>query len=48
MGAVKKQRKQSPSNALRETQDNLTTAADRLGIHRNTLRRKIAEYGIEH
>jgi two-component system response regulator HydG len=34
--------------ALRETQDNLTMAAERLGIHRNTLRRKIAEYGIEH
>jgi DNA-binding NtrC family response regulator len=36
------------ARALRETQDNLTTAAERLGIHRNTLRRKIAEYGIEH
>ena len=34
--------------ALRETQDNLTMAAERLGIHRNTLRRKIAEYEIEH
>jgi two-component system, NtrC family, response regulator AtoC len=34
--------------ALRETHDNLTMAADKLGIHRNTLRRKIAEYGIEH
>jgi DNA-binding NtrC family response regulator len=34
--------------ALRETGNNLTVAADRLGIHRNTLRRKIAEYGIEH
>jgi len=34
--------------ALRETGDNLTMAAERLGIHRNTLRRKIAEYGIEH
>ena len=34
--------------ALRETQDNLTMASERLGIHRNTLRRKIAEYGIEH
>jgi two-component system response regulator HydG len=33
--------------ALRETGNNLTVAADRLGIHRNTLRRKIAEYGIE-
>jgi len=33
--------------ALRETHDNLTMAADKLGIHRNTLRRKIAEYGIE-
>jgi two-component system, NtrC family, response regulator AtoC len=34
--------------ALRETGDNLTMAAERLGIHRNTLRRKVAEYGIEH
>jgi DNA-binding NtrC family response regulator len=33
--------------ALRETGNNLTVAAERLGIHRNTLRRKIAEYGIE-
>ncbi len=32
--------------ALRETGSNLTMAAERLGIHRNTLRRKIAEYGI--
>jgi DNA-binding NtrC family response regulator len=32
--------------ALRETANNLTTAAERLGIHRNTLRRKIAEYGL--
>jgi two-component system response regulator AtoC len=36
------------ARALRETQDNLTMAAEKLGIHRNTLRRKIAEYGIEH
>jgi DNA-binding NtrC family response regulator len=34
--------------ALQETHDNLTMAAEKLGIHRNTLRRKIAEYGIEH
>jgi two-component system NtrC family response regulator len=34
--------------ALRETHDNLTLAAERLGIHRNTLRRKIADYGITH
>jgi DNA-binding NtrC family response regulator len=34
--------------ALRETGDNLTLAAERLGIHRNTLRRKVAEYGIQH
>ena len=33
--------------ALRETGGNLTIAAERLGIHRNTLRRKIAEYGLE-
>jgi DNA-binding NtrC family response regulator len=32
--------------ALAETGSNLTVAADRLGIHRNTLRRKIAEYGL--
>jgi two-component system response regulator HydG len=32
--------------ALVETGNNLTVAADRLGIHRNTLRRKIAEYGL--
>jgi two-component system, NtrC family, response regulator AtoC len=34
--------------ALRETANNLTLAAEKLGIHRNTLRRKIAEYAIEH
>jgi transcriptional regulator with PAS, ATPase and Fis domain len=34
--------------ALRETADNLTMAAERLGIHRNTLRRKMAEYAIQH
>jgi DNA-binding NtrC family response regulator len=34
--------------ALRETGNNVTVAADRLGIHRNTLRRKITDYGIEH
>jgi DNA-binding NtrC family response regulator len=33
--------------ALRETGRNVTLAAERLGIHRNTLRRKIAEFGIE-
>ena len=33
--------------ALRETGNNLTVAADRLGIHRNTLRRKISEYGLD-
>jgi transcriptional regulator with PAS, ATPase and Fis domain len=33
--------------ALRETGSNLTVAADRLGIHRNTLRRKISEYGLD-
>ena len=32
--------------ALAETANNLTMAAERLGIHRNTLRRKIAEYGL--
>jgi two-component system response regulator HydG len=32
--------------ALAETANNLTLAAERLGIHRNTLRRKIAEYGL--
>jgi DNA-binding NtrC family response regulator len=32
--------------ALAETGSNLTVAADRLGIHRNTLRRKIAEYEL--
>ncbi|HEX5724457.1 MAG TPA: sigma-54 dependent transcriptional regulator [Longimicrobiaceae bacterium] len=32
--------------ALAETGHNLTLAAERLGIHRNTLRRKIAEYGL--
>jgi two-component system, NtrC family, response regulator AtoC len=34
--------------ALRETGNNVTVAAERLGIHRNTLRRKITDYGIEH
>jgi DNA-binding NtrC family response regulator len=33
--------------ALRETANNVTVAAERLGIHRNTLRRKITDYGIE-
>ena len=32
--------------ALRETGSNVTVAAERLGIHRNTLRRKITDYGI--
>jgi two-component system, NtrC family, response regulator HydG len=32
--------------ALRETGQNLTLAAQRLGIHRNTLRRKLAEHGL--
>lgn len=32
--------------ALRETGSNVTVAAERLGIHRNTLRRKIQEYGL--
>jgi transcriptional regulator with PAS, ATPase and Fis domain len=34
--------------ALRETANNVTVAAERLGIHRNTLRRKITDYGIDH
>jgi len=34
--------------ALRETANNVTVAAERLGIHRNTLRRKITDYGITH
>jgi DNA-binding NtrC family response regulator len=33
--------------ALRETGKNVTLAAERLGIHRNTLRRKITDYGID-
>jgi transcriptional regulator with PAS, ATPase and Fis domain len=33
--------------ALRETGRNVTLAAERLGIHRNTLRRKIADYQID-
>jgi DNA-binding NtrC family response regulator len=32
--------------ALRETGSNLTLAAQRLGIHRNTLRRKLVEHGL--
>jgi two-component system, NtrC family, nitrogen regulation response regulator GlnG len=32
--------------ALRETGHNLSAAAQRLGIHRNTLRRKLDDYGI--
>ncbi|CAN5179182.1 sigma-54 dependent transcriptional regulator [soil metagenome] len=32
--------------ALRESDNNHTVAASVLGIHRNTLRRKLAEYGI--
>jgi DNA-binding NtrC family response regulator len=31
---------------LRETEGSINLAAERLGIHRNTLRRKIAEYGL--
>jgi len=33
--------------ALAETGGNRSAAADRLGIHRNTLRRKIGEYGLD-
>ncbi len=33
--------------ALRETGKNVTLAAERLGIHRNTLRRKITDYQID-
>jgi DNA-binding NtrC family response regulator len=33
--------------ALTETDRNQSVAAERLGIHRNTLRRKILEYGLE-
>ncbi|HEX2093898.1 MAG TPA: sigma-54 dependent transcriptional regulator [Longimicrobiaceae bacterium] len=33
--------------AIRQTGNNLTLAAERLGIHRNTLRRKMAEYGLD-
>jgi DNA-binding NtrC family response regulator len=32
--------------ALRETGRNYSLAAEMLGIHRNTLRRKIAEHGL--
>jgi two-component system, NtrC family, response regulator HydG len=32
--------------ALQETGQSLTAAAERLGIHRNTLRRKILDYGL--
>jgi DNA-binding NtrC family response regulator len=34
------------ARALRETGNNLSVAAQRLGIHRNTLRRKLADYGM--
>ena len=34
------------ARALRESGNNHTVAANVLGIHRNTLRRKLAEYGI--
>jgi len=34
------------ARALRETGGNHTRAAERLGIHRNTLRRKLARYGL--
>jgi DNA-binding NtrC family response regulator len=33
--------------ALRETGQNHTIAAERLGIHRNTLRRKLIQYGMQ-
>ncbi len=34
------------TQALRESDNNHTVAANQLGIHRNTLRRKLLEYGI--
>jgi two-component system NtrC family response regulator len=38
--------KEHINNVLRKTGWNLSKAAERLGIHRNTLRAKIKEYGI--
>jgi DNA-binding NtrC family response regulator len=35
------------SHVLDDTQGNLGKAADSLGIHRNTLSRKIAEYRLQ-
>ena len=35
------------ARALQRTKGNLGTAADMLGLHRNTIARKIAEYRIK-
>jgi DNA-binding NtrC family response regulator len=35
------------ARALQRTKGNLGTAADLLGLHRNTIARKIAEYRIK-
>jgi two-component system response regulator HydG len=38
--------KQAILQALKESDDNRTRAAEKLGISRRTLHRKIAEYGV--
>jgi DNA-binding NtrC family response regulator len=47
MVTLEEMERQMIRRALRESGKNVTLAAERLGIHRNTLRRKIGEYGIE-
>jgi DNA-binding NtrC family response regulator len=44
---LKEMEKNHISNALKKTDWNLGRTADMLGIHRNTLRLKMKEYGIE-
>jgi DNA-binding NtrC family response regulator len=46
MVTLEEMEKRMIRRALRETANNVTVAAERLGIHRNTLRRKIQDYGL--
>lgn len=47
MVTLEEMEKRMIRRALRETGKNVTLAAERLGIHRNTLRRKITDYQID-
>jgi DNA-binding NtrC family response regulator len=46
MVTLEEMEKRMIRRALRENANNVTVAAERLGIHRNTLRRKIQDYGL--